>query len=96
MLCFGEIAYLRDRRCIVLDRVPLSSLSSSFFSTITSIPTPTEIIAKMPSQKPRILIPGGAGYIGSHVALVTLLTRKYRVTGKYILINACFFCGLAR
>ncbi|SJX66360.1 related to GAL10-UDP-glucose 4-epimerase [Sporisorium reilianum f. sp. reilianum] len=34
----------------------------------------------MPSQKPRILIPGGAGYIGSHVALVTLLTRKYRVT----------------
>lgn len=36
----------------------------------------------MPSQKPRILIPGGAGYIGSHVALVTLLTRKYRVTGK--------------
>ncbi|EPQ30388.1 uncharacterized protein PFL1_01914 [Pseudozyma flocculosa PF-1] len=34
----------------------------------------------MTSQKPRILIPGGAGYIGSHVALVTLLTRKFRVT----------------
>ncbi|PWN54456.1 UDP-glucose 4-epimerase [Violaceomyces palustris] len=32
------------------------------------------------SVKPRILIPGGAGYIGSHVVLVTLLTRKYRVT----------------
>jgi UDP-glucose 4-epimerase len=38
----------------------------------------------MPSSKPRILIPGGAGYIGSHVALVTLLTRKYRVTGKLV------------
>ena len=39
----------------------------------------------MPSTKPRILIPGGAGYIGSHVALVTLLTRKYRVTGKHLI-----------
>ncbi|PWN30471.1 UDP-glucose 4-epimerase [Jaminaea rosea] len=28
----------------------------------------------------RILIPGGAGYIGSHVVLSVLLTRRYKVT----------------
>jgi len=33
----------------------------------------------MPSNKPVILITGGAGYIGSHVTLCCLLTRKYRV-----------------
>ena len=32
--------------------------------------------------KQRILIPGGAGYIGSHVVLCVLLTRKYKVTGE--------------
>ena len=32
------------------------------------------------AEKKRILIPGGAGYIGSHVALTVLNTRKYRVT----------------
>ncbi|PWN23705.1 UDP-glucose 4-epimerase [Microstroma glucosiphilum] len=32
------------------------------------------------SGLPRILIPGGAGYIGSHVVLSVLLTRRYRVT----------------
>lgn len=32
-------------------------------------------------DKQRILIPGGAGYIGSHVVLTVLNTRKYRVTG---------------
>lgn len=31
-------------------------------------------------SKKRVLIPGGAGYIGSHVALTVLETRKYRVT----------------
>lgn len=35
------------------------------------------------SGLPRILIPGGAGYIGSHVVLSVLLTRRYRVTGKF-------------
>lgn len=33
-------------------------------------------------EKKRILIPGGAGYIGSHVVLCVLLTRRYKVTGK--------------
>ena len=32
------------------------------------------------AEKKRILIPGGAGYIGSHVALTVLNTRKFRVT----------------
>ncbi|WFD23604.1 hypothetical protein MEQU1_002298 [Malassezia equina] len=32
------------------------------------------------TDKKRILIPGGAGYIGSHVALTVLNTRKFRVT----------------
>ena len=31
-------------------------------------------------DKKRILIPGGAGYIGSHVVLCCLLTRRYKVT----------------
>ncbi|PWO00417.1 UDP-glucose 4-epimerase [Tilletiopsis washingtonensis] len=30
--------------------------------------------------KQRVLIPGGAGYIGSHIVLCVLLTRKYTVT----------------
>ncbi|CEH13837.1 udp-glucose 4-epimerase [Ceraceosorus bombacis] len=30
--------------------------------------------------KQRVLIPGGAGYIGSHVVLCVLLTRRYKVT----------------
>ncbi|CAO1629939.1 unnamed protein product [Sympodiomycopsis kandeliae] len=34
---------------------------------------------KMAAELPRILIPGGAGYIGSHVVLSVLLTRRYRV-----------------
>lgn len=33
------------------------------------------------AEKKRILIPGGAGYIGSHVVLCVLLTRRYKVTG---------------
>lgn len=33
-------------------------------------------------SKQRILIPGGAGYIGSHVVLCVLLTRRYKVTGE--------------
>ena len=33
----------------------------------------------MPKQ--RVLIPGGAGYIGSHVVFCVLATRKYKVTG---------------
>lgn len=32
------------------------------------------------TEKKRVLIPGGAGYIGSHVALTVLNTRKFRVT----------------
>ncbi|WFD19969.1 hypothetical protein MCAP1_002213 [Malassezia caprae] len=32
------------------------------------------------TDKKRVLIPGGAGYIGSHVALTVLNTRKFRVT----------------
>lgn len=32
----------------------------------------------------RILIPGGAGYIGSHVVLCVLLTRRYKVTGEFL------------
>ena len=34
----------------------------------------------MVDKKQRILIPGGAGYIGSHVVLCVLLTRRYKVT----------------
>merc|ERR1711939_1109978 len=37
------------------------------------------LLPTMPSNKPVILITGGAGYIGSHVTLCCLLTRKYRV-----------------
>jgi nucleoside-diphosphate-sugar epimerase len=33
--------------------------------------------------KQRVLIPGGAGYIGSHIVLCVLLTRKYTVTGEW-------------
>lgn len=32
------------------------------------------------TEKKRVLIPGGAGYIGSHVALTVLNTHKFRVT----------------
>ena len=31
--------------------------------------------------KQRVLIPGGAGYIGSHVVFCVLQTRRYKVTG---------------
>ncbi|WFD31448.1 hypothetical protein MSPP1_002483 [Malassezia sp. CBS 17886] len=34
----------------------------------------------MTTEKKRVLIPGGAGYIGSHVVLTVLNTRKFRVT----------------
>ncbi|WFD37607.1 uncharacterized protein MJAP1_000554 [Malassezia japonica] len=34
----------------------------------------------MASEKKRVLIPGGAGYIGSHVALTVLNTHKFKVT----------------
>lgn len=37
----------------------------------------------MASEKKRVLIPGGAGYIGSHVALTVLNTRKFKVTSAY-------------
>lgn len=40
-------------------------------------------------DKKRILIPGGAGYIGSHVVLCVLLTRRYKVTSAYP------WCGVA-
>lgn len=32
-------------------------------------------------DKKRVLIPGGAGYIGSHVTYTVLSTGKFRVTG---------------
>lgn len=32
--------------------------------------------------KQRVLIPGGAGYIGSHIVLSVLETRRYKVTGE--------------
>lgn len=44
--------------------------------------TSTDPMSSSSSPLPRILIPGGAGYIGSHVVLCVLLTRRYRVTGK--------------
>lgn len=44
--------------------------------------TTTNDMSSQQQQLPRILIPGGAGYIGSHVVLSVLLTRRYRVVGE--------------
>lgn len=47
------------------------------------IVAPCSLVVMAPSSDiKRILIPGGAGYIGSHVVLACLLTRRYKVTGE--------------